>query len=76
MVGQARPCGTGKQEGIDPRAEAVAREGPQKALFGALAVSDDYRAREAFFELGPERKQGRGAGEILGTNAMDLARRP
>ena len=76
MVGQAWPGRAGKQKGIDPRAEAVTGKSPQKALFGALAVGDDDRAGEAFFELGPERKQCRGSGEVLGPDAMDLARRP
>ena len=76
VIGQIGPGGAGKQKGIDPWAEAVTGEGAQKALFGALAVGDDGRAGEAFFQLGPKRKQGRGVGEILGADAMDLACRP
>jgi len=76
VVGQVGPCGAGKQKGIDPRAEAVTGEGPQKAFFGALAVGDDNRAGEAFFQLGPERKQGRRVGKILGPDAVNLACRP
>lgn len=49
VVGQIGPGGAGEQEGIDPRAEAVTRKGPQKAFFGALAVGDDDRAGKAFF---------------------------
>ncbi len=76
VIGQARPSGAGEQEGIDPWAEAVTGKGAEKTLFGALAVGDYDGAGKAFFELGPERKQGRGVGEILGADAMNLARRP
>ena len=76
VVGQIRPGGAGEQKSIDPRAEAVAGKGTQKTLFGALAVGDDDRAGEAFFQFGPKRKEGRGVGEILGADAMNLARRP
>ena len=76
VVGQIGPGGAGEQKGIDPWAEAVTGKGPQKAFFGALAVGDNDRPGEAFFQLGPERKEGRGVGEILGADAMNLACRP
>jgi hypothetical protein len=49
VVWQVRPSGTGEQKRVDPRAETVARKGPQKTLFRAFSVGDHDRAGEAFF---------------------------
>jgi len=76
VVGQIGPCGAREQKGIDPGAEAVTGKGAQEALFGTLAVGNNDRAGEAFFQLGPERKKGGRVGKILGTDAMNLARGP
>ena len=76
VVGQIGPCGAGEQKRIDPWAEAVTRKGTQKALFRAFSMGDDRRAAEAFIQLGPERKEGRSLGKILGADAMNLASRP
>lgn len=46
MAREFRPSGAGEVEGVDPRSEAVAGEGAEEALFGALAVSDDDVAGE------------------------------
>ena len=76
VIGQIGPCGAGEQKRIDPWAEAVTRKGPQKAFFRAFSMGDDHRAAEAFIQLGPERKEGRSLGKMLGADAMNLASRP
>jgi hypothetical protein len=76
VIRQFRPSGTAKQQGIDPRAEAVSRKSPQEALLSALPMGDDDRPGEVFFHLGPQGKQGRGTVEILVADPVDLARGP
>ena len=76
VVRQLRPGGAGEQQGVDPRAEAMAGEGAEEALFRAFAMGDDDRAGETAFEFRPQQQQGRGVGEILRADAVDFPRGP
>jgi len=76
MVGQLRPRGAGKEQRIDPRAEAVTGKRAQEALLGALAVGDDDGTGEVLFHLRPQGKQGGRSVEVFIPDPVDLARGP
>ena len=55
-----RPDFAGEHEGIDPRAEAVQREGPEVAFFGRGTVGDHDTAGHARADLRPDVAEYRG----------------
>jgi hypothetical protein len=71
-----RPDRARKLQGIHPWAKAVEGKCAQEASFGGGAVSDEPSILEQSMNFGPELRQPRRSGEILGADSVHFLRRP
>ena len=71
-----RPDRARKLQGIHPWAKTMKGKCAQETSLGGGAVSDEPSILEQSMNFGPELRQARRSGEILGADSVDFLRRP